>query len=134
MRRQLALAQGAYYLASGLWPLVSMRTFELVTGPKVDRWLVRMVGLLAATIGGVLTVRAARPTPSHAPDALLAGGSALAFAAVDVVYVARGRISRAYLADAVVELVLAGGWVLVSRERPRPPGSRPPSEGPAGLP
>ncbi|MBV8580277.1 MAG: hypothetical protein JOZ86_06540, partial [Candidatus Eremiobacteraeota bacterium] len=38
----------AYYLATGLWPLLDMRSFELVTGRKTDRWLVKMVGALAA--------------------------------------------------------------------------------------
>ena len=116
MQRRLALAQGAYYLVSGLWPLVSMRTFELVTGPKVDRWLVRMVGLLAATIGGVLTVRAVRDTPAQRPDPVLAATSAVAFAAVDVFYALRGRISRVYLGDAAVELGLAAGWLFASRK------------------
>ena len=117
MRRRLALAQGAYYLASGLWPLVSMRTFELVTGPKVDRWLVRMVGLLAATIGGVLTLRAVRRRPMEQPDPVLATVSALSFAAVDVVYALRGRISPVYLGDAAVELALAAGWLGTLRTR-----------------
>ncbi|MGH7661110.1 MAG: hypothetical protein ACRENA_09390 [Vulcanimicrobiaceae bacterium] len=49
-RRVLKL-QAGYYIATGIWPLLSMRSFEAITGPKTDRWLVRMVGLLAATIG-----------------------------------------------------------------------------------
>ncbi len=36
--------QGLYYTVSGLWPLISLRTFTLVTGPKVDLWLVKTVG------------------------------------------------------------------------------------------
>jgi hypothetical protein len=36
-----SLAQGAYHLVTGVWPLVSMRTFASVTGPKVDKWLVK---------------------------------------------------------------------------------------------
>lgn len=39
--------QGVYYIASGAFPLVSMRLFERVTGKKTDRWLVQMVGMLA---------------------------------------------------------------------------------------
>jgi hypothetical protein len=30
----LLWVQGAYYLVTGLWPLVSIRTFKLVTGEK----------------------------------------------------------------------------------------------------
>jgi len=40
-----------YFLLTGIWPLLSMRTFEAVTGPKVDRWLVKTVGVLVAVIG-----------------------------------------------------------------------------------
>lgn len=103
--RLTVMGQGIYYLLTGLWPLVSMRTFELITGPKVDRWLVRMVGLLAATIGLALfrAARARRITPEIG---LLAAGSALSFWIIDVVYVALGRISPVYLLDAAVELLL----------------------------
>lgn len=38
--------QGIYYVASGLWPLLHMRSFEAVTGPKRDKWLVNTVGAL----------------------------------------------------------------------------------------
>lgn len=103
--RLTVMGQGVYYLLTGLWPLVSMRTFELITGPKVDRWLVRMVGLLAAAIGLTLfrAARARRITPDIG---LLAAGSALSFWIIDVVYVARGRISPVYLLDAAAELLL----------------------------
>ena len=44
-RRQLAIAQGVYFAATGVWPLIDMRSFERVTGPKADKWLVRTVGV-----------------------------------------------------------------------------------------
>jgi hypothetical protein len=113
-RRRVALAQAAYYLASGVWPIVSLRTFERVTGPKADHWLVRTVGLLAATIGGVMALRAATDGPE--PDAALGISAALAFAATDVVHVGRGTISPIYLADAAAELALAGAWLLTGRD------------------
>ena len=48
---KLPVAQGVYFLLTGIWPLLSMRTFEAVTGPKVDRRLVKTVGVLVAVIG-----------------------------------------------------------------------------------
>jgi hypothetical protein len=30
----VAWVQGTYYLITGIWPLLSVRTFMLVTGPK----------------------------------------------------------------------------------------------------
>ena len=106
MDRRLAQAQGAYYVATGLWPLFSMHTFEAVTGRKTDRWLVRMVGLLATVIGTSLVTGGGRT-----PDRTLAVGSALAFASIDTWYAARRTIRPVYLADAVVELALVAGWL-----------------------
>jgi hypothetical protein len=123
--RRLARVQGAYYLATGLWPLFSMRTFEAVTGPKTDRWLVRMVGLLAAAIGSSLLAGGDRIA-----DRRLAVGSALAFGSVDTWYAARRTISPIYLADAVVELALVVGWLRSPPIRRRTDAPR----DPAGLP
>lgn len=104
--RLVPLAQGLYYMATGLWPLADIRTFQRVTGPKTDRWLVKTVGVLIAVEGAALTlaVRRRRFTPEMA---LLAAGSALGLAAIDVTYALRGRISPIYLLDAVAELALA---------------------------
>jgi energy-converting hydrogenase Eha subunit E len=110
--------QGAYYLLTGLWPLVHLASFEAVAGPKVDDWLVHMVGLLAAVIGAALIVAARRE--HRTPDIMvLAVGSASAFTAVDVWYTFRGQIAPIYLADAVVEM---GLFVLLlwTRARPEP--------------
>ncbi len=35
----VALAQAVLYVATGVWPLVHMRSFEAVTGRKRERWL-----------------------------------------------------------------------------------------------
>jgi hypothetical protein len=43
-RRRILALQALYYLATGLWPLVHLPSFEAVTGPKTDDWLVHMVG------------------------------------------------------------------------------------------
>ncbi|HZS32319.1 MAG TPA: hypothetical protein VFC42_02965 [Methylomirabilota bacterium] len=115
---RLAIAQGIYYAATGVWPLLSMRTFERVTGPKHDRWLVRTVGLLVAVIGGAVALAGARRrlTPELG---LLAGASAVALGGIDAVYAARGRISRIYLLDAAFEATLGGAWAAAWRRTPR---------------
>src|SRR5436305_6669143 len=69
--------QGLYYLATGVWPLVSMDTFLMVTGPKTDLWLVDTVGVLVGVIGLVLLLAAAR-RHATAEVVVLALGSALA--------------------------------------------------------
>ena len=104
-KQRILRAQGLYYLASGLWPLFSMRSFERVTGPKTDKWLVQMVGLLAATIGGSLLI-GARGEEIDDGVVTLAAASALSFAGIDIVHAARRRISPIYLGDALVELAI----------------------------
>ena len=52
----LSLAQGSYYVVTALWAVFSVDTFQRVTGPKTDVWLVKTVGVLVAAIGGALIV------------------------------------------------------------------------------
>ena len=110
----LARVQALFYLVTGVWPLLHMRSFEAITGPKTDRWLVKAVGGLVAATGLGLAVadRRGRVPPELA---LIAGGHAAGLAAIDVVYVAKRRIAPVYLLDAAVELPLALAWVLAWR-------------------
>lgn len=94
----LTRMQGAYYLVTGLWPIVHFASFEALTGPKRDRWLVRTVGLLAAVIGLTLL---RRPAESRQ----LADLSAGAFAAADVMAVGAGQLPT-FLVDAGGEAAL----------------------------
>jgi hypothetical protein len=114
MLLKLALLQGVFYLATGIWPLLDIVSFQMVTGPKTDLWLVRTVGILVAVIGAVLCLAARRARVTD-EIILLAAGSALGLATVDLVYALSGRISAVYLADAVVELGLVVLWVIARR-------------------
>jgi hypothetical protein len=104
-RRTIYAVQAAYYVATGVWPLISMRSFTAVTGPKTDVWLVKMVASLIVVNGASIGIAAVDRSQSRAAFAL-ASGSAVAFTAIDVVYAARRTISPLYLADAVFELAL----------------------------
>jgi hypothetical protein len=109
----VVLAQGGYYVTTGLVPFVSRATFEAVTGPKREWWLVQTVGGLVSVVGGALLIGAARQR--YSPELLgVAAGSAAVLAGIDVVYVAKGRISPRYLVDAVVEIALLGGLAATS--------------------
>ena len=105
------LSQGIFYVATGLWPIIHLRSFEAVTGPKVDKWLVRTFGGLVAAVGTALLVGAFERQRSRALS-ILGVGTALALGAADVVYSLRGRISKVYLGDAAAEGALAASWVL----------------------
>jgi hypothetical protein len=131
--RLVALGHGAFYLITGVWPFVSRRAFEKVTGPKTDWWLVQTVGIVVTGIG--LTLLAAARRPRVPPEAsLLAVSSALGLASIDVVHVARGRLRWTYLLDAAAELALIAAWLAAAAVRRRaeaavirPPGTRAPA-------
>jgi hypothetical protein len=106
-----ARVQGWYYVVTGVWPILDIDSFQLVTGPKVDLWLVRTVGVLVTIIGATLLL-AVRQRRLDAPTVLLAVGSALGLASIDIVYVLVGRIPPVYLLDAGAEIVLAGLWAV----------------------
>jgi hypothetical protein len=93
-----------------------MRSFLMVTGPKTDLWLVKTAGVLISVIGAVLGMGGLRRSTSD-ELALLGVGSAVGLTAIDVVYVARRRISSVYLLDAVAEAVLIFAWSVARRER-----------------
>jgi hypothetical protein len=112
--RAVILIQSVYYLLTGFWPLFSMRTFEAVTGPKTDDWLVQTVGVLAATIGAALFV-GSRRLPPNRETLTLSILSAVSFAGVDVVFVSQGIISQIYLVDAAFQLIAIVALTITSR-------------------
>ena len=103
--------QAGYNVVTGIWPLVHMPSFEAISGPKTDRWLVKTVGAVVGVNGGVIAVAGAndRITPEIVG---LAIGSGASLAAMDVFYVSRGRISRVYLLDALAEFLFIAGWIV----------------------
>ena len=73
----LAWLHGGFYFFTGIWPIISIDTFQRVTGPKTDLWLVRTVGAVLAVIGLALAVAGYRDSPT--PEViLLAVGAAAA--------------------------------------------------------
>ncbi len=107
---RLARAHGAFNVAGGLWPLLHLRSFEAVTGPKADRWLVRTVaGLMVAN--GVAQWRTEPSSDGRAAARRIGLGTASVLAAVDVAYAIPHRISRMYLVDAALEAGWALAWI-----------------------
>jgi hypothetical protein len=58
----LARLQGTANLMGGLWPLLHLKSFEAVFGPKTDRWLVKTVSGLLVVNG--LTQLGPRSVPA----------------------------------------------------------------------
>jgi hypothetical protein len=74
------------------------------------------VGVLVTVVGLVL-LTAARRRNVGVEIGLLAVGSALGLAGIDIIYVLSRTISPIYLADAAVEIGLTAAWALAWRRR-----------------
>ncbi|MBX5484224.1 MAG: hypothetical protein IRZ16_20550 [Myxococcaceae bacterium] len=119
--RTLALTQGAWWLVTGTWPILDLRSFERITGPKREGWLVKTVGALVAVIGAGLLIAGLRRRPIAPEVKVIAAGAACALGAVDLIYPLKKQIPPVYLADVLPELGWAIGWVLTSRPPPVQP-------------
>jgi hypothetical protein len=107
-----------YFTVTGLWAIVDIRSFQKVTGPKVDIWLVKTVGVLIVAVGAVLGLAGKRAEP--VPEVpLLAIGSAAGLTVIDIIYVAKKRIRPVYLLDAVAEMGLIALWGTWAVLKPR---------------
>src|SRR5687768_3600883 len=113
----LLWVQAVYFTLTGIWPLISIESFQAVTGPKTDHlvtgreadhWLVMTAGVLITAVGFALLVAAWRGRVS-AEIVTLAVGASVGLTAIDVIYVSREVISPIYLLDAAIECILLAG-------------------------
>lgn len=105
--RKLAAGHAAYYVVTGAWAVLDRTSFERVTGPKHDYWLVRLVGGLAVAVGASLGAAVVTGRRSR-DDTTLAFATSLAFVVADV-HAAR-TVSRVYLGDVVVHAIFLPAW------------------------
>lgn len=108
---RVARAQALLFVTTGLWPVAHRRSFEFVTGPKIDFWLARTVGLLLAAIGATLWLAAERDEVDDRMR-MLGASTAAVLTGIDVYYVAKRRIRPIYLVDAAAETGLVAAWAL----------------------
>lgn len=105
----IARVQGVFNVLNGLWPLVHIRSFEAVFGPKTDKWLVRTVGGLLL-VNGIAQLLAGRAGAQVQHAKRLGMGTAATLTAVDLIYVGNGTLSKMYLLDAAAELLWITLW------------------------
>jgi hypothetical protein len=113
-QQRLAWCHGLYNVLGGLWPLVHMASFQAVTGPKADQWLVRTVGGLMA-VNGAAQLAADRSAGSLQQARRIGMGTAVVLGAISLIYGSRGRISKIYLLDAALEGVWIAAWTTTAR-------------------
>lgn len=105
---------GAHLLIGCAWPLLGAASYQKVMGRKADMWLMAGVSLLFGVTGS--TIARATATNRITPEiAQLAIGASAVTAGLEVVNVARGRISRMHLVDAVGHASIMAGWISALR-------------------
>jgi hypothetical protein len=117
--------QGVYYLATGVWPILNVESFQAVTGGKTDHlitgresdhWMIMTVAVLVTAIGLALLVAAIRR--SRATEMIvLAVACCIGLIAIDVIYVVRGVLLPIYLVDAGFQSAFLTGWLLTAARR-----------------
>jgi hypothetical protein len=103
----VAVIQGVYFIATGLWPIINISSFEKVSGPKIDKWLVKTFGALVASIGLVLLLS----NPENEVTKSVGIVSAIALGLADTYYSLRKIIPKIYLLDASIEFLFVILWI-----------------------
>ncbi len=113
----LARAQGLFNVVGGLWPIVSLRSFEAVFGPKSDVPVQMASGGLFLTTGiALLTAPATEAGIEHARRVGVA--AAATYLVIDLIYVPKRELRPTYLLDAAMELGWLYAWWRTRRRRP----------------
>jgi hypothetical protein len=113
MKKVTLLTQSTYYLLTGIWPVIHLRSFMAVTGPKTDIWLVKMVALLTIAVG----IQMLADLNTKQSSLRLPVAAALSFLVIDTYYALKGMISKIYLGDAAVQLVFVLALTLLWRKK-----------------
>ncbi len=114
LHRLLMLLQGIYYVATGLWPLVHVSSFEAITGPKRDKFTLHTAGSLIVIVGAFLLAASKERQPDPRFAAL---GVSAAIALASVVAAHARRIRPVYWLEAIVEVSIAAALLLTRRSR-----------------
>lgn len=100
--------QGWYYLLGGLWPVLHLRSFEQVVGPKPDRFQTETTGALYAAIG--VTLLATERSATSGVHRMVAGATAAS--SVAVVMRHRDSLRAVCTADAALQAAFVAATAL----------------------
>lgn len=100
----LIYIQAVYFFITGIWPILHIKSFMKVTGPKTDTWLVKTAGTLICCIA--LTLFSALYSGAlPLPVIVLSSSASFSLMFIDIYYSLTGRISLIYLVDALAECI-----------------------------
>ncbi len=119
-RRWVMLAQGAYYVITGLWPLVHFPSFAEVVGQQINPFQAQAFGAVIIVVGAAL-IEAARREPPGAYPTMLGTAVASAIAIVSLFWLPRSATSSGLWLDFIVEVAIAAALILLY---PRPLAER----------
>ena len=98
--------QVIYYFITAIWPLLHIKSFEYITGPKKENWLVYTVSVLLLGYCGTVFYGMGNANFPSSELVVLSALNALGLMLIDIIFVVRKTISKVYLGDAVAELIL----------------------------
>lgn len=104
--KNIILFQSIFYLITAIWPLIHIRSFEMVSGEKKEDWLVYTVSVLLLGSGAVFLYASLYSEIISKEVFMLAVLNAAGLTLIDVIYVWKKIIRKVYLADAFVEICL----------------------------
>ncbi len=111
-RRTVMIAQGAYYVLAGLWPLVHFSSFSSILAMQVNPFQAQSFGAVLVVVGGNLVEAARREPPGQSPT-LLGAAVAGAIAVVSMVWLPRLAGFSGLWVDLVVEVAIAVALVVL---------------------
>lgn len=123
-RRRLLAAQGAYYIVTGLWPLVHFSSFAAAVALPLHPFPTQTFGAVLLVIGGSLVEATRRGPPGPFPT-LLGAAVAAAIAIVSLWWLPRLATGTALWWDLPLELAFAVSLILLYPRAPQEERARP---------
>jgi hypothetical protein len=90
-----------------------MKSFMVVTGPKTDLWLVKLIGGLTVSISVVIFITGIR-NRIHWESLLVILISSLSYLLTDIINASYGIISKIYLCDALLQVIFIVTWIMLA--------------------
>lgn len=107
--RFIPLLQGIYFLITSVWPLVHLKSFLYVTGPKTDIWLVQTVAILILPYS-ILFFYIAFTKKILQVYAVIGSICSLGLGAIELYYYLQGTLKWVYFVDAIIEICFFIYW------------------------